>query len=226
VLYKSRRQPAAVLVTISTVFLIFPAAFAPATAQTLDSLSFENRFHFNDRPVLLPQEREASRVYPDNTSTDAQPKGDSEPAQPSRSLLRNLITSPAEAAPTPAAPAPIAVPFRKAGTADVVTPGKLVTRRVRPIGSGRAAWYEHPGRTASGETFDPDRLTAAHKTLPFGTRLRVVNLHNGRAVVVRINDRVPRTTKSIMIDLSRGSARAVGIMGVGSVALYQLDGPR
>jgi len=56
---------------------------------------------------------------------------------------------------------------------------------------GKAAYYAHPGRTASGEVFRPGEMTAAHRTLPFGTRVRVTNTHNGRSVVVRINDRGP-----------------------------------
>lgn len=93
----------------------------------------------------------------------------------------------------------------------------------RRIAGGRAAWYQHPGRTASGERFNPDQLTAAHHTLPFGTRIRVVNKANGRSVVVRINDRIPRKAKFI-IDLSRASAKAIGISGLSPVVLYQLDG--
>ena len=92
----------------------------------------------------------------------------------------------------------------------------------RRIGSGRATWYAQSGRTASGEMFDPNRLTAAHRTLPFGTRLRVVNQANGRSVVVRINDRGPSARTSVL-NLSRGSARALGITGTGLVALHKLD---
>lgn len=92
--------------------------------------------------------------------------------------------------------------------------------QLRPLGSGRAVWYQHPGRTASGETFNPNGLTAAHRTLPLGTRVRVVNKKNGRSVVVRINDRMPAKL-DYAIDLSRGSARVLGIEGVGSVAIYK-----
>lgn len=93
----------------------------------------------------------------------------------------------------------------------------------RRIGSGRAAWYQHAGRTASGEEFDPNQHTAAHHTLPFGTRVRVVNEQTGRSVTVRINDRIPRKAK-ILIDLSRASAKAIGMAGVDRVSLYQVDG--
>jgi rare lipoprotein A len=65
-------------------------------------------------------------------------------------------------------------------------------------------------RTASGEKYNPNGLTAAHKMLPLGAKVRVVNLRNQRSVDVRINDRSPHKMKFV-IDLSRGSARAIGI---------------
>jgi rare lipoprotein A len=92
------------------------------------------------------------------------------------------------------------------------------------VQSGKASWYGpgfHGKRTASGEKFDTNELTAAHRTLPFGTRVRVVNKKNGQSVVVRINDRGPYAHGRV-IDLSRASAQAIGISGVGSVDLAQL----
>lgn len=84
---------------------------------------------------------------------------------------------------------------------------------------GLASWYG-PGfagkPTASGERFVPCKRTAAHKTLPFGTRVRVTNLRNGRSVVVRINDRGPFVEGRI-IDLSKGAARAIGMIDAGVV---------
>jgi rare lipoprotein A len=91
---------------------------------------------------------------------------------------------------------------------------------------GEASWYG-PGfdgrKTASGERYDEEELTAAHPTLPFGTRVRVTLLETGRSVVVRINDRGPTTDK--IIDLSRGAARALGLIepGVGAVRLEVLS---
>jgi peptidoglycan lytic transglycosylase len=67
-------------------------------------------------------------------------------------------------------------------------------------------------RTASGERFNPSAMTAAHRTLPFGTRVRVTNSRNGRSVIVRINDRGP-FVKGRAIDLSHGAARAIGMGG-------------
>src|SRR5262245_58723019 len=85
----------------------------------------------------------------------------------------------------------------------------------------RATYYghEHAGRrTASGERFNPAAMTAAHRTLRFGTRVRVTNPRNGRSVVVRINDRGP-FVKGYAIDLSSGAARAIGMGGTAEVRM-------
>ena len=82
-----------------------------------------------------------------------------------------------------------------------------------------ATWYgqEHAGkRTASGEVFNPNGLTAAHRSLPFGTCLRVSNPKSGRSVSVLINDR-GRFTKGVSLDLSHGAARAIGMRSTQSV---------
>jgi rare lipoprotein A len=95
-----------------------------------------------------------------------------------------------------------------------------------PLGTGRASWYQHAGKTANGERYDPNRLTAAHHSLPFGTKVKVVNKRNGRSVVVEITDRTNERTKKkrdYAIDLSRASARTLGIEGIGLVALYKVD---
>ncbi len=83
--------------------------------------------------------------------------------------------------------------------------------------TGVASWYGEPfhGReTASGEVYDMNELTCAHRTLPFGTRLRVQNLENGRAVTVRVNDRGPFVDGRIL-DVSRKAAQDLGIIGPG-----------
>ena len=94
----------------------------------------------------------------------------------------------------------------------------------REIERGPASWYgdrHHGRRTASGEVFDMNALTAAHKTLPFGTRVRVFNPATGQQVVVRINDRGPFTGGRI-IDLSRAAAERIGLIraGVAPVVLF------
>jgi rare lipoprotein A len=93
----------------------------------------------------------------------------------------------------------------------------------RPL-VGRATWYGaelHGNPTASGEPFDMNGLTAAHRTLPLGSRARVTNLTNGRQVVVRINDRGPGRS-GVMIDLSRGAADAIGMAGSAEVEVQPL----
>jgi rare lipoprotein A len=80
--------------------------------------------------------------------------------------------------------------------------------------SGRAAFYSG-GRTASGEVTGPNGLTAAHRTLPFGTRVKVTNQRNGKAVIVRIVDRGPYGRGRI-IDLSRAAARQLDMISAGT----------
>lgn len=80
--------------------------------------------------------------------------------------------------------------------------------------SGIASYYWQPQRVASGGWFNPNALTAAHKTLPFGTRVRVTNMRNGKSVTVRINDRGP-FVKGRVIDLSRRAAGVIGMQGAG-----------
>ncbi|WEK52812.1 MAG: septal ring lytic transglycosylase RlpA family protein [Candidatus Kaistia colombiensis] len=86
--------------------------------------------------------------------------------------------------------------------------------------TGHASWYgaESGNRTANGERFHPGGMTAAHRTLPFGTRVRVTVLSTGRSCTVRINDRGP-FIRGRIIDLAQGAARACGISGVARVRL-------
>jgi rare lipoprotein A len=95
------------------------------------------------------------------------------------------------------------------------------------VQEGVASWYGAPyhGRaTASGERYDQEGLTAAHRSLPFGTRIRVTNLVNGRSLVLRVNDRGPFKSDRI-VDLTRRAARELGFLGAGSapVRLEVLD---
>lgn len=81
---------------------------------------------------------------------------------------------------------------------------------------GMASWYGEGQMTASGERFNPRQLTAAHRTLPFGTRVRVTNQRNGKSVVVRINDRGPYGRGRI-IDVSKAAAKQLGMIDAGVV---------
>ena len=93
-----------------------------------------------------------------------------------------------------------------------------------PLGRGKASWYGpgfHGRLTANGERFNTNAFTAAHKTLPFGTKVKVTNNKTGRSVVVRINDRGPYVHGRV-IDLSKASARAIGMSGVADISLSRL----
>ena len=81
-------------------------------------------------------------------------------------------------------------------------------------GCGTASWYALTSKTASGERMNPAKLTAAHKTLPFGTKLKVTNPKNGKSVVVRINDRGP-FIRGRVLDLSKAAAQRIGIISRG-----------
>lgn len=86
---------------------------------------------------------------------------------------------------------------------------------------GLASFYGHQSRTASGEKFNPGELTAAHRTLPFGTRVRVTDVATGRSVTVRVNDRGPFVPGRI-VDVSSSAAETLGISGRG-IAKVKLD---
>ena len=100
---------------------------------------------------------------------------------------------------------------------------KLVPSVVRTI-TGEASWYG-PGfygnRTANGEVYRPGTMTAAHRTLPFGTKVRVTNLWNGRTAVIRINDRGPFVHHRV-IDLGHGAASSLGLTASG-IAQVRLE---
>lgn len=103
--------------------------------------------------------------------------------------------------------------------------GEALVRKL--LGEGAASYYHDAleGRsTASGQPYQPDQLTAAHRSLPFGSRVRVTNLANGRAVVVRVNDRGP-FARGRVIDLSRAAAAHIGLLarGHGKVRLELVE---
>lgn len=106
-------------------------------------------------------------------------------------------------------------------TANRSRPGPDATAPGAELGRGKASWYG-PGfqgkPTASGERFDMNAMTAAHRTLPFGTRVRVRNVQNGREVVVRINDRGPHVRDRI-IDLSKAAAAELGFVQAGQASV-------
>ncbi len=149
-------------------------------------------------------------------------------------VISLLLAAPLAA---PAAADPIAVPTAQPRKQARVTPARkpvaarppaAQTQASQPQGegwrqSGMASWYGgarwHGKKTASGAVYDENKHTAAHATLPLGSRIKVVVANTGRAVVVTINDRPGTRTR--IIDLSRGAAEALGIVqrGIARVTL-------
>ncbi|NSY15943.1 septal ring lytic transglycosylase RlpA family protein [Neorhizobium sp. AL 9.2.2] len=89
-------------------------------------------------------------------------------------------------------------------------------------GCGHASWYALSSKTASGERMNAAKLTAAHRSLPFGTRVLVTNKRNGKSVVVRINDRGP-FIRGRVIDVSKAAAKDIGMVSSGTAQVcYQI----
>jgi rare lipoprotein A len=112
----------------------------------------------------------------------------------------------------------------------VATPGRLAAQAPDSSAdhavTGSASWYSPrlAGRpTANGERYHPDSLTAAHRTLPFGTLVRVLNTRNQRSVILRINDRGPFRPVGRIIDVSQRAASELGFTGIAPVQLTVLD---
>ena len=127
---------------------------------------------------------------------------------------RSVSTPPPERAEPPPARAPgYPKPYRVKGVWYQPIPDAYGFKQ-----RGTASWYGrkfHGRRTSNGETYDMYGISAAHKTLPFGTVVRVTNLRNGRRLDVRINDRGPFAKRRI-IDLSYGAAKKLGVVGPGT----------
>ena len=153
-------------------------------------------------------------------ATAAQPEERS--AMPA--LEAEFATSFARFASLPPAPEPAA----HVVDLDTFEPPVEVAPAARPIGTGVASYYGrrfHGRRTANGERFDMHAMTAAHRTLPFGSLVEVTNPRNGKSVTVRINDRGPFHGNRV-IDVSRAAATELGLVqrGHGSVELALVEG--
>ena len=153
-------------------------------------------------------------------------------ARPDPATVHAATRAP-DAAALPAKPAPLGEPvvlIAPLDGGDAVTSASAdvaatAARQGKPLAQGMASWYGpgfHGRRTANGERYDMHALTAAHKTLPFGTKVRVRSLYTGKEVVVRINDRGPYRHSRI-IDLSLGAISALGLRhrGVTEVVLLR-----
>ncbi|GAA4568029.1 hypothetical protein GCM10023176_21610 [Micromonospora coerulea] len=147
-----------------------------------------------------------STLAPTSPSASASPAPSLSPsptATPSPKVTRTQAASRSKA--RTASPKPTATATRTTSAAKVVD-----------TGSCGASFYDEGQMTANGETFNPDALTAAHKTLPFNTKVRVTNPANGKSVTVRINDRGPYIDGRCL-DLSRAAFAAIASVGLGEV---------
>jgi rare lipoprotein A len=116
-----------------------------------------------------------------------------------------------------AASDPAAAASRKIDKANRNAPARSTRKaasRARLPGSGVASFYWQPQKVSAGGDFDPSAMTAAHRTLPFGTRVRVTHARSGRSVDVKINDRGPYIAGRI-IDLSKAAAELIGMTAEG-----------
>ena len=185
----------------------FLPAIAAAAGVSLTSLALY--------PVLAGDLDGFEITDPLDLVLPSEPVSAVELVEPSTEELVNPLT--ADPLTAIAEPEPAAIPTPP-------QPPKPVVPLVISTHSGEASWYG-PGfygnRTASGEVFRPGTMTAAHRTLPFGTRVRVTNLWNGRKAVVRINDRGPFAGDRV-IDLAHGAASELGLTSSG-IAQVRLE---
>lgn len=176
-----------------------------STAQNKNLSSSES----NGRYVIKVDGRELVAIDNETLAPDAT-KNPAQDALMATNRLRRLIGNAApinEIADLPFSLPSIPIPKLPDS---IVEPIKITLR-------GIASFYGYDGssnRTASGQRFNPEHMTAAHRSLPFGTRVRVTNTRNGRSVIVRINDRGP-FIRGRVIDLSYGAARIIGMVGKG-----------
>jgi len=191
---------------------------APALAQAADA--GENASADSVEPALVEDRGtsgRASQARPDNAAarSRAQPSGETQQAGKTRQSGAAMQAGFSSAfAPLAEAPLPdLSVPE---SAVDIAAIEAEIARGpvLRPIGSGDASFYGrrfHGRRTANGERFDMNAMTAAHRTLPFGSMVRVTNPANGRSVTVRINDRGPYA-RGRVIDVSRAAAKKLGMI--------------
>lgn len=151
------------------------------------------------QPTIVASSSGSPTATPATTATPtASPKPTPTPTRSPERASRGTVRKPSAKSPTPTKTTP-----KSTGTV---------------VGSGScgASYYDEGQMTANGEVFDPEALTAAHKTLAFNTRVRVTNPSNGKSVVVRINDRGP-FVDGRCIDLSRAAFRAIADLGLGEI---------
>jgi rare lipoprotein A len=141
------------------------------------------------------------------------------PATPPKA--QPAVEEPEAELPLPPMPAVAKTPSTFDATPTPVIAKVPLLPQPRLVETGLASWYGpgfHGKLTASGEVFNQEKFTAAHRTLPWGSRVRVINLANGKSVIVQINDRGP-AVKGRIIDVSRAAARVLGMMEAGTTTV-------
>ncbi|SDZ66812.1 rare lipoprotein A [Asanoa ishikariensis] len=202
------RQPAAaslfgpVATAVVVLALLVSGAFGALKLTEEKSASTVGRIEVPQSTEVAPSAETPSptvaAVTPTPTTTP-KPKTTRSPEHTSRGSVR----PPSSKKPTP----------EKTTTSKPATGGSVVSS-----GTCGASYYDEGQTTANGEAFNPDALTAAHKTLPFNTRVRVTNPSNGKSVVVRINDRGPFVSGRC-IDLSRAAFAAIASLSQGELTV-------
>jgi rare lipoprotein A len=165
------------------------------------------------RPLQTAQMFKAANKVRSVKTTQSLPAQPVQPAQPKPMQVAILGAPNLKAALPDESAAPVELPRSDDG------PAKLESRSACNGGRRIVSAYYWEGRhTASGQAFNPRAMTAAHRTLPFGTRLDVTNPRTGKTVNVLINDRGP-FVRGVSLDLSLGAAQAIGLHGTGSVCI-------
>ena len=201
-----------VLRKLSTFFGLCAAAAAsailfPVAASDLDARDLTDPLDQTSQDSLNAEAEPSSAPTAEAAAETSEASGDQEQSEQVKATL-----VPDEVKETPSTSPTLPTPKVKT-IPDVV---RVIT--------GEASWYG-PGfygnRTASGEVYRPGTMTAAHRTLPFGTKVRVTNLWNGRSAVIRINDRGPFVGHRV-IDLGHGAASSLGLTASG-IAQVRLE---
>jgi rare lipoprotein A len=206
----SAKHDAAVIRRSSRTFIPVIAAVAIAGLLIGAAAAAMNLGPSTDTRTVAAAAPIATSASPSRTTDD----------RGSRSELREMPSASPSASPSPVAPSPSAT-RKPAGTATQPSGSGTVTSS----GTCGVSYYSDGQRTANGEQFDPNAFTAAHKSLPFNTRVRVTNPANGKSVVVRINDRGPYVSGRCL-DLSRAAFAAIASLGSGVLpaARYEVLG--
>ncbi|SNT65052.1 rare lipoprotein A [Asanoa hainanensis] len=199
------RQPAAasllgpVATAVVVLALLVSGAFGALKLTEEKSASTVSRIEVPQSTEVVPSAESPSPTVTATATSTAKPTPTRSPAHTSRGSVR----PPSSKKPTP----------EKTTTSKPATGGSVVSS-----GTCGASYYDEGQTTANGEAFNPDALTAAHKTLPFNTRVRVTNPSNGKSVVVRINDRGP-FIEGRCIDLSRAAFAAIASLSQGELTV-------